>query len=222
MDLTDVVPCANGRRPFCARRSRSDACLPTPDFWWFTLALPLVQTDAVPTSGLDVVVGAWAKDAVTAAFGESAYAGNLRVMRKGPHLVVTGELTLSCTVSCDRCTAAIPLSLTPQVACVYSPISKVPERTEDDGAAGPAFPQDLPVAVEDAGEYDGVALDLADVVVESFEVERPARWLCGDAFPDDAQADSACAARWRALSGASEVAAPSPFAALAGWKPAES
>jgi uncharacterized metal-binding protein YceD (DUF177 family) len=186
------------------------------------LALPLVHNDAVPNSGLDVVVGAWAKDAVSAAFGESTYAGTLRVMRKGPHLIVTGDLTLSCTVSCDRCTMPIPLNLAPHVACVYSPIAKVPERTEDDGAAGPAFPPDLPVAVEDAGEYDGVALDLADVVVESFEVERPARWLCLDAFPDDAKADRACAARWRALSGASEIAAPSPFAALAGWKPAES
>ena len=186
------------------------------------MALPLVQTDAVPTSGLDVVVGAWAKEAVTAAFGESSYSGNLRVMRKGPHMIVTGELRLGCTVPCDRCTNPIPLALAPQVACVYSPISKVPERTEDDGASGPALPQDLPVSVEDAGEYDGVTLDLSDVVVESLEVERPGRWLCTDAFPDDAQADSACAVRWRALSGASEIAAPSAFAALAGWKPAES
>lgn len=218
------VACANPRRPFCARQS---ALLP----WWQGLrrssifpdgpfvSIPLVPVDAVPNAGLDVPVGAWAQAAVAEAFGPSTVSGALRVVRKGPHLVVTGALSLACSVPCDRCRKSIPLALAPELACVYSPITAVPERSEADDASGPAFPEDLPVEVQDAGEYDGVALDLAAVVVESLEVERPARWRCVDAFPDDPQSDTECQARWVAASGVPDVASPSPFAALAGWSP---
>lgn len=184
------------------------------------MSFPIVSVDAVPHAGLDVAVGPWAKPAVEEAFGPSTVSGALRVLRKGPHLVVTGALALDCTVPCDRCRRPVPLHLAPEVACVYSPITAVPERSEDDDASGPAIPEGLPVEVEDAGEYDGVTLDLAAVVTESLEVERPARWRCVDAFPDDPQSDTECQARWVAASGASDLAPPSPFAALAGWKPA--
>lgn len=185
------------------------------------MPLPLVPLDSLPTSGMDVPVGPWAKPAVREAFGADDVSGRLHLLRSGVHVVVTGELDLVAQVPCDRCTATVPLRLHPVIACVYSPISAVPERGEDDDATGPALPE-LPVAVEDASEYDGVTVDLASVVVESLEVERPARWRCADAYPDDPQADSACEARWRALAGASDEASLSPFAALAGWKPAVS
>ncbi len=186
------------------------------------MPLPLIPLDSVPSSGLDVPVGAWARSAVLEAFGADSVSGHLRILRSGVHLVVTGQLDLVAQVPCDRCTAIVPLHLHPAVACVYSPITAVAERGEEDDATGPALPPELPAPVEDASEYDGVTLDLASVVVESLEVERPVRWRCADAFPDDPQADSACEARWRALAGTAGEASMSPFAALAGWKPAVS
>lgn len=186
------------------------------------MPLPLVPLDSVPSSGLDVPVGAWAKASVMEAFGADGVTGELRILRSGVHMVVSGHLDLVAQVPCDRCTAIIPLHLHPVVACVYSPITAVPEHGEDDDVAGPVLPQELPVAVEDASEYDGITLDLASVVCESLEVERPVRWRCADAFPDDPQADSACEARWRALAGTAGEQSMSPFAALAGWKPAVS
>ncbi len=182
------------------------------------MPLPIVPLDAVPTAGLEVPLGPWAAAATEQAFGSPRVTGHLRVERHGVHLVVRGELAITMQVPCDRCMASISLSLAPTVACVYSPIDAVPERTEDDDAAGPALPESIEEVV-DASEYDGVALNLADVVVESLQVEAPPRWVCADASPDNAGEDAACAERFRALGAAALDGSLSPFGALAGWKP---
>ncbi len=187
------------------------------------MPLPIVPLDAIPSAGLEVPLGPWARAATEQAFGAENVTGHLHVVRHGVHLVVRGQIALTIQVPCDRCTAQIPLTLQPVVSCVYSPMDAVPERGEDDGADGPALPEGVE-AVVDASEYDGVALNLADVVVESLQVEIPPRWLCADAHGDDPGADAACSERFRALSSAvaGKPGDLSPFATLAGWKPAVS
>ncbi|MSP56391.1 MAG: hypothetical protein EXR69_12430 [Myxococcales bacterium] len=153
------------------------------------------------------------------AFGSDDVKGHLRVERHGKHMVVRGNLAINAQVPCDRCTQLVPISLSPVVACVYSSIDAVPERGEADLAGGPALPEELE-GVPDASEYDGIALNLADVVVESIQVEWPPRWVCEDAFPDAPSTDALCSARFAALAGTRLVdGSLNPFAPLAGWKP---
>ena len=184
------------------------------------MPLPIVPLDSVPGPGLEVPLGAWAGAATLEAFGSDDVKGHLRVERHGKHMVVRGNLALNAQIPCDRCTQMVPIALAPVVACVYSAIDAVPERGEDDLAGGPVLPEEIEGPVVDASEYDGVALNLADVVVESLQVEWPPRWICEDAFPDDPTADAQCAERFAALAGTRSVdGSLIPFARLAGWKP---
>lgn len=156
------------------------------------MSLPFVTLDAIPPHGLHVDLGAagvqaWALSAAAEGIeGEiRALSGRLRILRYGVHILVDGELTASGTVSCDRCRHPLPLSVSGQVNCLYSPIDTVPERSEEEEGDYTA-PVQLPVEVNDLGEYDGKALDLCNVVREFFAVERPPRLLCEDVAIVDA------------------------------------
>ena len=142
--------------------------------------------------------------------------GNLELSRHDAHVLVRGELHLVGEVACDRCRDPILVSLGGDVSIVYSPVNTLPETVEDELGL-PKSPVDVGFAVEDVGEFDGVALNLADVVREWATIERPTRLMCGDMAE---QADPACMARYQALSGTS--AFPSGdlrFAILSAFKP---
>ena len=177
------------------------------------MSFPVVPLESIPTHGLDTPVGDWARAAAAEAFeGEMVrLAGELSVTRVGRHVAVQGAIEGAARVACDRCGEPVELALGGPISCLYSPVDAVPVLDEDEDRAGPALPDGLPFAVTDVGEYDGVAIDLRDVVREYFAVERPARFRCSDADPS---ADEACTARWRARAGAPDPAAASPFAAL--------
>ncbi len=166
----------------------------------------IVALNDIPTRGLDVQVGSWAAAACAEAMaGEvKAYEGSLQVTRHGVHIGVRGELHLVGEVPCDRCGAACLLSLGGDLSVLYSPLAAIPETVEDEEGP-PRPPVDPGFPVEDVGEYDGVALDLAHVVREWALVERPPRVLCGEL--DEAE-EPACRARFAALSGDARGPAP--------------
>lgn len=191
---------------------------------------PPVTPDMVPPHGLRVPLGAWARRAA----GEGAdgdaerLGGALKIRRFGAHLLAQGRLSGAFAVRCELCRERLSVELEAALSCLYSPISTIPGRTEDEEGD---FPVPEEVAgkigepVEDQGEYDGVALDLQDVVREVFALERPPVYRCDELAPGRSQA---CDAAWRAALGAGagaggdEVGAPlagNAFAALAGFKP---
>lgn len=162
----------------------------------------IVALTDIPTRGLDVQVGSWA----AAAFAEGlagevkAFEGALTVTRHDDvHIAVRGELHLVGEVPCDRCGEPLVVSLGGDLSVLYSPVSALPETDEDEDGL-PRPPVDPGFPVEDVGEYDGQALDLAHVVREWAIVERPARLQCADL--DEAE-DEPCRARFRARAGAS-------------------
>lgn len=173
------------------------------------MSFPLVPLDSIPTHGLTVQVLDWARAGCGEGLGGEATAvgGSLVVSRAKRHIVVTGQLTGTATVVCDRCGEPLPFSVSGEANCVYVPADEV--------AAAPVD-EELPAEAPEQGEYDGVALDLVHVVREFFALERPARILCGDLDP---AADAACLARFRAKA---DLGQPSPdprFAVLKGVKP---
>lgn len=178
-----------------------------------------VALDDIPTRGLDVVIGPWAVRACASGLeGEDAQCeGHLRVTRHDRHILVEGEVSGSAVVRCDRCTAPQRFALSAPIVCLYSPIDAIPERNEDD-EGDPQLPEGLPVSSCELAEYDGVRLDLAEVVRETFVVERPARLRCADILGDEA--DAACQARWNQISNQTPMAEVDPrLAALSNFRP---
>lgn len=150
----------------------------------------------VPSHGLSVPLGAWARPAAAEGVGGqvNAFEGNVTITRHAEHLAVRGEVHLVGEVPCDRCGEPLLISLGGDISVLYSPISAIPE-VEADGDGSPRSPIELDEPVEDLGEYDGVSLNLAEVVREWATVERPVRLLCGEREAAD---DDACRARFRA------------------------
>jgi uncharacterized metal-binding protein YceD (DUF177 family) len=180
---------------------------------------PCVTPDSIPPHGLTVSLGPWAVAAcVEGIDGElEKLEGKLKVTRHGVHLVVRGDLGAQVRLHCDRCRVLHALDISGRLDCLYSPVSTIPVREEDEEGDFP-MPIELPEPVTDQGEYDGVSLDLRDVVREFFALERPPAVRCVDFNP---ASDVECMARWRSLAGPLDdgAATDHPFAALAGFKP---
>lgn len=177
----------------------------------------IVALADIPNRGMSVPLGPWARAAAAEGIAGDvgAMEGSLELTRHDAHVVVRGELHLVGEVACDRCRDPILVSLGGDVSVLYSPVNTLPETVEDELGL-PKPPVDVGFAVEDVGEFDGLALNLADVVREWATIERPTRLMCGD-FVEDA--DPACQARYQALSGS--PATPSGdarFAILSAFK----
>ncbi len=202
---------------------------------------PPVTPDMVPPHGMRVKLGPWAHRAA----GEGAdgtveaLSGLLRIRRFKAHLLVQGKLNGAFTVRCDLCREPLAVKFAADLNCVYSPMSLVPSREEDEEGDFP-MPEEITSIgepVDDQGEYTGEALDLQDVVREVFALERPPVYRCDEVAPSTA---AACEARWKRAAGqagAPEGAADAvtdtvgppltgdpaiagnAFAALAGFKP---
>lgn len=190
------------------------------------MSLPLIRLDALGPRGLEVTPGAWADPcAAEGAGGPVAdLTGNIRLERYDRSIFASGTLSGVATVPCARCLTPLTLPISGTFACLYTPLSEIPERGEDD-EGDPEVPADLAGRVDEFGEYDGIALDLGSVVREFFALEAPPQPRCGDiAQPHLAdQEDAACLARWRARVGPpasvpTDDVVASPFAALASLK----
>ncbi len=160
----------------------------------------------IPSRGLVVALAPmpWARRAAAEGLGGElrAFDGGLTVTRHGVHVAVRGEISATAEVACDRCAEPLVVSVGGDVSCVYSPLSALPERDDDEDGL-PRPPVELPFEVTDVGEYSGDRFDLGDVVREWFLVVRPPRLVCADVDPD---ADSACLERFRL--GAGPLAQP--------------
>ncbi len=169
-----------------------------------SVTLPFVALDAIPTPGLDVVVGSWADAAAATALGGSlaGVSGRVHVERVGVDIGVTGRVEAAADVPCDRCGQTVRLSVASDVSCLHAAPRGVDESIPESAYA-------------EVGEYDGVTLDLAHAVAESLLLERPARVLCADA---DLSQDEACLARWRSVAGGPERAADPRLAVLRSLK----
>jgi uncharacterized metal-binding protein YceD (DUF177 family) len=169
------------------------------------VSFPVVALEAIPPHGLTVPVGDWARAAVGEGLGGTFrfVEGELIVTRAGRDIAVRGELRGGVTVACDRCGELLELDAAPEVSCLY--LAPRPE-----GEAPPESEAD------ELGEYDGVTLDLAHVVAETFALERPFRVFCGDLDPTQ---DAACLARFKARSNLPPSVPDPRLAALKGFKP---
>lgn len=179
----------------------------------------IVPLDSIPTRGLVIHLADWARAGASEGLGGPVkdLAGELRIAREGRHIVVRGEIAGAAVVPCDRCGEPIPLMLSADVNCLYSPIDTVPERQAGDDADEPAPPLEVDPPVDQYSEFDGVALDLSGVVLETFCVERPPRWRCEDVERAEA---AACQARWNEAAGTPDSASVDPrFSVLSQFKP---
>ncbi len=172
------------------------------------MSFPVIQLDAIPSQGLTVALGDWARVACGEGLGgaASALSGQLELRRIGRHIAVSGSLSGAADGRCDRCGEPLSLSAAGEIHCSYVPADEV---------AAPAADEDTG-EVPEHGEYDGVSLDLLHVVREFFALERPPRMLCADGDP---AADAACLARFRTRAGLGEPEPDPRFAALKGVKP---
>ncbi|GDX80240.1 hypothetical protein LBMAG42_20510 [Deltaproteobacteria bacterium] len=159
----------------------------------------IVPLADISNRGMNVSLGPWARAAAAEGVDGDVKAmeGSLELTRHGVHVAVRGELHVVGEVLCDRCRTPLVVSLGGDVSIVYSPVSTLPEKVDDEEGL-PRPPVDVGFPVEDVGEFDGEKLDLAGVVREWATVERPARLMCRDI--DEAEND-ACQARFLELSG---------------------
>ncbi len=179
----------------------------------------IVPLDSIPTRGLIIKLGDWARVGAAQGLGGPVtdLAGELRVARLGRHLVIRGEIAGAAGVPCDRCGEPLPLLVSADVNCLYSPIDTVPERAAGDDADEPAAPIEVDPPVAEYGEFDGVSIDLAGVVLETFCVERPVRWRCDDVEPSES---GPCIERWRRAAGTPDSVSVDPrFSVLSQLKP---
>jgi uncharacterized metal-binding protein YceD (DUF177 family) len=174
----------------------------------------ILPIESIPTRGVEVPLGPWARAGADEALAgtDAEVHGTLSIRRHDVHLEVRGNVSAAAAVPCDRCGAPLRLRVDVEVSCLYSPLSAIPQRAAGDDRDEPDAPVWLDPPVDELGEYDGVALDLGQVVRETLVVERPSRVFCADVDPG---ADAACQARWRDLAAALPVQTADPrFAVL--------
>jgi uncharacterized metal-binding protein YceD (DUF177 family) len=170
----------------------------------------------IPPHGINVradLAKDWAAAAAEKSLGSAptALALVLFVERTGRHeLEVTGTLSATALARCGRCLADVSLSLGGDVKLHYT----TPEQGADSDTN-----RDLRVGVDDealdVGWFDGVCLDMADVVSEQLALWEPPRLVC-DAPGVTRLEDGTC--QPITYDSGPEVKRPSPFAKLAGLK----
>lgn len=182
------------------------------------MSFPLVPIAAIPTQGLRTSVGDWARAAAAEGLDGTVLGldGSLELVRRGPHLLARGEVTLDARLPCARCGELLDWAMSTPFAVVYSPLSSLAVRPEDDAEGGPEVPSEFAGEADEVGEYEGDTFDLRQVVQELCAVEKPARLRCVDLDP---ATDDACAARWKARVGPIAEGSISPFSALKALKP---
>lgn len=182
------------------------------------MSFPLVPLSSIAPSGLRAPVGDWARGAAGEGTGGEILSveGEIELIRRGPHVLSRGQVVAVTRVPCGRCGELLEISVGGPFACVYSPLSELPTPGEEDEEPAPLIPSVFAGEAEEAGEYDGDAIDLRQVVRELLALELPARVLCADLVPEH---DDACLARWKIRAGTVENPSLSPFAALKALKP---
>ena len=159
---------------------------------------PIIAPEDVPPSGFEFPLNEWSHAPASEGAGGTlvALTGKLKVKRVKIHLFVSGQLQGEFSAPCDRCGVPLTIKLSGKLSCLYSPMSSIPERTEDEDGDFP-LPEglgELAAEIDDQGEFDGAGLDARDVVREFFAIERPSSLRCEDLDPDQ---EASCRARWK-------------------------
>ncbi|MEL6343347.1 MAG: DUF177 domain-containing protein [Myxococcota bacterium] len=152
----------------------------------------------------------WAKKAAAAVFEvePTTLSVDLTVERgEGRRVVVRGTASATLTGTCDRCLADVRLEIGGAVDLTYAPES---ETTSESGDEVRLEEEEL-----DLGWFDGLALDMGEVVSEQLSLWMPPRLLCEDPGVTRIQ-DGLCLPI--AYDDGPEVKRESPFASLANLK----
>ena len=133
-----------------------------------------IQTESLPDTGLAITVDKsdpWANGAARIAFDAAAETlnGELHVRRFGPGVRVVGSLTASAIKACDACLDSVQLEINGDLDLFYE---KPPK-----GQTGEV---ELDMDALDTGFYDGVELNLTDVLCEFLALQCPPRVRCGE------------------------------------------
>ena len=133
-----------------------------------------IQTESLPDTGLVITVeksDPWANGAARIAFDAAAETlkGELHVRRIGPGVRVVGTLKASAIKACDACLESVQLEIGGALELYYE--------TPPVGQTGEI---ELEADSLDTGFFDGVELNLADVVCEFLTLQCPARVRCGE------------------------------------------
>ncbi len=173
-----------------------------------------VVLDGLPPEGRTVSAGledAWLLEAVLLAVGaqpETLFA-ELHVARAGAEKFrVTGRLSVTWRVRCDRCLRMLRSQLGGPLDLVYQR-GVVPSEEEVELAAG-----DL-----DIGWIQGGSLELADVVSEQLALWLPDRQFCADEGVERVDATDFGPCALPEHDDGPDLKKKSPFSALANWKP---
>jgi uncharacterized metal-binding protein YceD (DUF177 family) len=134
-----------------------------------------IRLEDIPEDGLVVDLDSsqgWVEAAVSDALeGKIEHAtAHLEIRRIGPGVHVDGRGSATALRTCDRCLAALRLRAAGDIDLYYDPFIDLP------GGAGGLHADDL-----DVGFFRDEELDLADVLLEFFTLEAPARVVCGEA-----------------------------------------
>lgn len=122
--------------------------------------------------------------------------GTLDVKRTARGASVVIRATASGTHLCDRCGQPTPLSVEVDTTLAYRPSAELDDGQEE---------VELSEGDLDVGFFDGVTLDLTDVVAEGFALAAPDRVTCDRSDCGDTVGDA---------SDGQDGASSSPFAAL--------
>ncbi len=133
-----------------------------------------IPTESLPDTGLAITVeksDPWANGAARIAFDAAAETlnGELHVRRIGPGVRVVGTLTASAIKACDACLESVQLEIGGALDLYYE--------TPPKGQTGEI---ELEADSLDTGFFDGVELNLADVVCEFLTLQSPVRVRCGE------------------------------------------
>lgn len=135
-----------------------------------------IKVDDIPEDGLEIELDAqdaWAMDAAREALEGpvTRLHAQLQVTRIAELVRVSGQASAGVDRDCDRCGGPIHLELGGTVELIYEPppLAALAEEEIKDAE------------LMDIGWFDGVHLDLADVLMEQLSLWLPARIRCGQA-----------------------------------------
>lgn len=174
-----------------------------------------IKLEDIPAHGRSVAVDigmTWATAAVEGATGSPplTLSGQLVVQRTGrDRIEVTGKLSSASAAVCGRCLSPVHVHLSGDVQLQYVSGNAEDNRDVDDTLTN------TDDARLDVGWFDGVALDMGDVVCEQLALWEPLRVRCDDPTVTR-QSDGQCQAI--DFDSGPEVKRENPFAQLANLK----
>jgi uncharacterized protein len=122
----------------------------------------------IPQEGLDLDI----EENIDSDIARSPVRARLRIDKRGPEIMVKGDLMTEVNLSCSRCLKEFNARLTVPVDAVYHPL----EELKDESHLNEVKTEEL-----DLDFYSGEELDLLDLMKEQVELNLPMKPLCDEA-----------------------------------------